>query len=137
MDAIQDFLGYELNTYEEKDVLDKRLDLVYEQMPDDILGTFYEKYGIGRDEKIIVKTWCETTNEGEAYLRFNGYKNAKRIGETPFYEVSCIGLPLRDVEITDTATVKPLSEIMRSASARLAESHSTNVSPAKECYADR
>lgn len=44
VDAIEDFLGYEIPFDEDKDVLDRRLDLVYEQMPTDVLEKFYEKY---------------------------------------------------------------------------------------------
>jgi hypothetical protein len=47
----------------------------------------------------VVKTWCENTKEGEEYLRFNGYKNARRIGTTDLYTCDCIGNELRDVTI--------------------------------------
>lgn len=47
----------------------------------------------------IVKTWCENTQEGESYLRFNGYKNAKRILNTKYYICEKIGVKLSDVKI--------------------------------------
>ena len=50
-------------------------------------------------KKHKVKSWSETTQEGENYLECNGYSNAKRIGESDYYECDKIGLPLRDVEV--------------------------------------
>ena len=46
----------------------------------------------------IVKTWCENTQEGEDYLRYNGYANATRMFGK-YYVCTSIGNPLRDVEI--------------------------------------
>lgn len=46
-DAIEDFLGYEIDPDEDKDVTDRRLDMVYEQMPEDVLNQYYAKYNIG------------------------------------------------------------------------------------------
>ena len=47
----------------------------------------------------IVKTWCENTKEGEEYLQYNYYENAKRIPGTNYFICKCIGLDLNDVEI--------------------------------------
>ena len=47
----------------------------------------------------IVKTWCESTEEGENYLKYNGYKKAKRIAKTNYYICGCIGNTLNDVEV--------------------------------------
>lgn len=45
--AIEDFLGYELtDPNESKDVIEKRLDMAYEQMPDEELEQFFKKYNI-------------------------------------------------------------------------------------------
>lgn len=46
IDAIEDFLGYEVGDHEEKDVIDRRMDEVYQQMPDEILCTFYKEHNI-------------------------------------------------------------------------------------------
>lgn len=46
-DAIEDFLGYEIDPDEDKDVTDRRMDMAYEQMPEDILNQYYAKYNIG------------------------------------------------------------------------------------------
>lgn len=46
-EAIEDFLGHEIDSDEDKDVIDRRMDMVYEQMPDEELVKFYEKYQIG------------------------------------------------------------------------------------------
>lgn len=51
LDSIKDFLGYEIDPDEDKDVIENRLDQVYEQMPDDILAKFYAKFKIGQDVK--------------------------------------------------------------------------------------
>ena len=45
----------------------------------------------------IVKTWCENTKEGEEYLKYNNYKNAKRILNTHYFVCECIGEKLDDV----------------------------------------
>jgi len=47
IDAIQDFLDYDIDPYESKDIIDRRLDIAYEQMPNDILNQHYSKYNIG------------------------------------------------------------------------------------------
>lgn len=46
-----------------------------------------------------VRTWCESTQEGEDYLRFNGYGMVRRIGTSGLYKTTQIGNKLRDVEI--------------------------------------
>lgn len=50
----------------------------------------------------VVKTWCESTKEGENYLKYNGYgKWIKRLFNTNYY--LCIGSTdlkeCRDIEI--------------------------------------
>lgn len=45
-EAVEDFLGYEIDPGEDKDTTDVRMDAVYLQMPDDELEKYYEKYGI-------------------------------------------------------------------------------------------
>lgn len=47
----------------------------------------------------IIKTWCENTKEGQDYLRYNGYKNARRIAKTNFYVCQCVGNKLDDVVV--------------------------------------
>lgn len=47
----------------------------------------------------LVKTWCENTVEGEAYLRFNGYKNVKRIPFTEYFVCTKLGCELGDVQV--------------------------------------
>lgn len=92
----------------------------------------------GREvKKLVVKTWCENTKEGEEYLKFNGYRNAKRIGESNLYEVDCIGKPLRDVQILNSKSVKPLSEMIQSASTRSSQSPSFSKSLVKETSNER
>lgn len=44
--AICNFLGYEPPCDEEKDVTDARMDEVYDQMPEEELEKFYQKYAI-------------------------------------------------------------------------------------------
>lgn len=46
-DCIEDFLGYEIDWDEDKDVIDRRMDEVYEQMPEEELDKFYAKHKIG------------------------------------------------------------------------------------------
>lgn len=46
-EAIEDFLGYSLDTDEEDDTVENRLDEAYAQMPDDEIGRFMELHGIG------------------------------------------------------------------------------------------
>ena len=43
-DAIEEFLGYELSGLEEKDAIEKAMDNVYAQMPDDEFNKFVEEY---------------------------------------------------------------------------------------------
>jgi hypothetical protein len=49
----------------------------------------------------IVKTWCENTQEGENYLKYNKYGIVKRILDTDYY--LCIGarnaVSLTDVKV--------------------------------------
>lgn len=44
LEAIEDFLGYEINPEEDKDVTDLRMDEVLDQMPDEEFEAFYNKY---------------------------------------------------------------------------------------------
>ena len=46
LEAIEDFLGYEIDPEEDKDVTERRMDMVYVQMPDEELERFYEKHGL-------------------------------------------------------------------------------------------
>lgn len=48
---------------------------------------------------VVVKTWCENTKEGEEYLKYNGYSNAKRILNTSYYYCKNKGVSLKDVKI--------------------------------------
>lgn len=49
-------------------------------------------------KKYVIKTWCENTTEGKAYLEYNGYVKAKRlVGD--LWLVSAIGGPLADVVV--------------------------------------
>ena len=43
LEAIEDFLGYEINPEEDKDVTDLRMDEVLDQMPDEEFEAFYNK----------------------------------------------------------------------------------------------
>lgn len=52
--AIEDFLGYEIDD-EEYDVIENRLDMAYENMPDSQLNAFYEKYGVESAEFFMVR----------------------------------------------------------------------------------
>ena len=45
-DALRDFLGYDFDPEEDKDVTENRLEQVYMQMPDEEFEKFLEKYGI-------------------------------------------------------------------------------------------
>lgn len=51
------------------------------------------------DDMRIIKTWCENTKEGEDYLRYNGYTNARRILNTDYYICKSIGNELKDVKL--------------------------------------
>lgn len=53
----------------------------------------------GGDDMRIVKTWCENTKEGEDYLKYNGYIEAKRILNTEYYICKTLGNKLDDVKI--------------------------------------
>lgn len=45
-DYIEEFLGYEIDSDWEKDVVDNLMDEVYKQMPEEELEVFYEKFCI-------------------------------------------------------------------------------------------
>ena len=45
-DYIEDFLGYDIDSDEDKDVTEKRMDEAYMQMPVEELEKFYEKFKI-------------------------------------------------------------------------------------------
>lgn len=45
----------------------------------------------------IVKTWCENTTEGKAYLKYNGYQPILRVKK--YWLTHKIGIQLRDVKI--------------------------------------
>lgn len=49
----------------------------------------------------LVKTWSEDSQEGKAYLKYNGYGVIKRIFSTDYYICICKRNPneLRDVKI--------------------------------------
>lgn len=51
LEAIEDFLGYEINPEEDKDVIDLRMDEVLDQMPDEEFETFYNKYVTNEKER--------------------------------------------------------------------------------------
>ncbi len=51
LEAIEDFLGYEINPEEDKDVTDLRMDEVLDQMPDEEFETFYNKYVTNEKER--------------------------------------------------------------------------------------
>ena len=51
LEAIEDFLGYEINPKENKDVIDRRMDEVLDQMPDEEFETFYNKYVTNEKER--------------------------------------------------------------------------------------
>lgn len=51
LEAIEDFLGYEINSEEDKDVTDLRMDEVLDQMPDEEFETFYNKYVTNEKER--------------------------------------------------------------------------------------
>ena len=45
-DYIEEFLGFEIDSDWEKDTIDNAMDEVYEQMPEEELEIFYEKFCI-------------------------------------------------------------------------------------------
>ena len=51
LEAIEDFLGYEINPEEDKDVTDLRMDEVLDQMPDEEFEAFYNKYVTNEKER--------------------------------------------------------------------------------------
>ncbi len=51
LEAIEDFLGYEINPEEDKDVTDLRMDEVLDQMPDEEFEAFYNKYVVNEKER--------------------------------------------------------------------------------------
>ena len=51
LEAIEDFLGYEINPEEDKDVTDLRMDEVLDQMPDEEFEAFYNKYETNEKER--------------------------------------------------------------------------------------
>lgn len=51
LEAIEDFLGYEINPEEDKDVTDLRMDEVLGQMPDEEFEAFYNKYVVNEKER--------------------------------------------------------------------------------------
>ena len=44
VEAVEDFLGYEVPCLESSDVLDRRMDMAFEQMPDEHFQQFLHKY---------------------------------------------------------------------------------------------
>ena len=53
VEAIDDFLGYEHDVEEDKDVIDARMDEVLCQMPEEEINKYYEKY-CGKDSTPLV-----------------------------------------------------------------------------------
>ena len=51
LEAIEDFLGYEINPEEDKDVTDLRMDEVLDQMPNEEFEAFYNKYVTNEKER--------------------------------------------------------------------------------------
>lgn len=51
LEAIEDFLGYEINPEEDKDVTDLRMDEMLDQMPDEEFEAFYNKYVTNEKER--------------------------------------------------------------------------------------
>lgn len=51
LEAIEDFLGYEINPEEDIDVTDLRMDEVLDQMPDEEFEAFYNKYVVNEKER--------------------------------------------------------------------------------------
>ena len=51
-DYIEEFLGFEIDSDWEKDTIDNAMDEVYEQMPEEELEIFYEKFCI---KQVIMK----------------------------------------------------------------------------------
>jgi len=45
-DDIDEFVGFEIDFHEDKAVIESYMDEVYEQMPDELLEEFYEKFCI-------------------------------------------------------------------------------------------
>lgn len=50
MDAIEDFLGYEVNPEEDSDVTDYRIEEAYQQMPKEEISQYLEKYHISAED---------------------------------------------------------------------------------------
>lgn len=50
LESIQDFLGYEINPKENKDVTDRRMDEALDQMPEAEFDEFCRKYGVYEEE---------------------------------------------------------------------------------------
>lgn len=57
LEAIQDFLGYEIDPEEDKDVTDLRMDEVLEQMPDEEFDKFWRKYCAPEEEEDWREVW--------------------------------------------------------------------------------
>lgn len=51
LEAIEDFLGYEIRQDEDKDVIDSRMDEVLSQMPEEEFEAFCNKYGVNEKER--------------------------------------------------------------------------------------
>ena len=67
MDAIQDFLDYDIDPYESKDIIDRRLDIAYEQIPDDILNQYYSKYNIGTKTSLSEQIQSASIHAADTY----------------------------------------------------------------------
>lgn len=50
MESIQDFLGYEINPKENKDVTDRRMDEALDQISEAEFDEFCRKYGVYEEE---------------------------------------------------------------------------------------
>lgn len=70
-DAIENFLGYEIDPNEEKDVTDNRLDEIIDQMPDDLLYKYYKKM-TGKDSEYC-NDYYFTFGSDEVYPFQNGW----------------------------------------------------------------
>ena len=56
-DYIEEFLGFEIDSDWGKDTIDNAMNEVYEQMPEEELEVFYQKFNIAQNTNFFGKDW--------------------------------------------------------------------------------
>ena len=92
--AIEDFVGYEIDPTEDKDILENRLDEAYQQMPDDIFEKYLKKYGV---QQYTVSFAVDARYYADVYA--TSVEDAKDKGDSAFFDCEIGDLECVDASI--------------------------------------